>query len=282
MTKTRKMKPTPTRHNSGFTLIEMLVVAALIAIFAGLAVFNIVEQLNREKEKAALAEARSIATAMSFAHNDMGFYPKLCFLRFGVDELAQLIAPTGPLPFSGIDWFDRGGPNMRNQILSNWGEKYMAGSMPEKFVTMTLNFRNGGSQDVRWPCDPFNTPYTAYLLKIGPAPGAPAGSPPVISWADDTLGDQANYFAGVISYGRNKVPGFAWNDPTAMTRGENYRLFAGPVGGNQRHFTMSPTVFDQARLEWFTDSEPNPTLGEPFTNPPHPRDAGSDDKYFEF
>ena len=89
MTKTMTIQKTRINRHSGFTLIEMLVVAALIAIFAGLAVFNIVEQLNREKEKAALAEARSIATAMSFAYDDLGFFPKLCFLRFGVDEFVS-------------------------------------------------------------------------------------------------------------------------------------------------------------------------------------------------
>ncbi len=80
-------QPTFKRRNRGFTLIEMLIVAALIAIFSALAVFNISEQLNISKGKAAVAECRSIATAMSFAHDDLGFYPKIGFLRYGFDEL---------------------------------------------------------------------------------------------------------------------------------------------------------------------------------------------------
>src|SRR5690606_6989864 len=136
MTRTMKNPISPIRRNGGFTLIEMLVVAALIAIFAGLAVFNIVEQLNREKEKAAIAEARSIATAMSFAHDDLGFYPRLCWLKFGQEEFLKYIADRGGLPGSAVDWFGQGDASMLNRINTSWGEKYMAGGMPDKFVTM--------------------------------------------------------------------------------------------------------------------------------------------------
>ena len=272
----------PVRRNQGFTLIEMLVVAALIAIFAGLAVFNIVEQLNREKEKAAIAECRSIATAMSFAHDDMGFYPKICWLRFGVDELIQTITDNG-LPSDSIDWFDRGGTTMPNMIKNNWGEKYMAGSMGDKYITMTLNFRSGGTRNVRWPCDPWFQPYTGYFVKIGPPPGNPNGER-VAQWADDTLGDRANYFAGVVSYGRNKVPGYAWNDPNAANGAAltTYGLFR--KGTNDREFIMDPpgTNYTQTKLDRFVESEPNPSTSAPWTNPPFIRDAASDDKFFEF
>lgn len=279
MTKTMKNTLTPVRRRSGFTLIEMLVVAALIAIFAGLAVFNIVEQLNREKEKAALSEARSIATAMSFAYDDLGFFPKLCFLRFGVDELRKYIIDEN-LPADAIDWFDRGGANMGNMISSNWGEKYMSGSMPDKFVTMQLNFRNGGSHEINWPSDPFNQPYMAYLLKMETPD---RGGVPVVQWADDTLGDKPNYFAGIVSYGRNKVPGYAWNDPR-VTEGAamDQRLYVQDPA-NQRRFAISPGRYNQARLDFFVNEVQDPDLVAPFDGPPpHPRQAGSDDKYFEF
>lgn len=280
MTKTMTIHKIPARRTQGFTLIEMLVVAALIAIFAGLAVFNIVEQLNREKEKAAIAEARSIATAMSFAYDDMGFYPKLCFLRFGVDELKQLIIDNS-LPNDSIDWFDRGGTTMANMISKNWGDKYMSGSMPDKYVRMTVNFRSGSTQDFKWPADPWMQPYMAYLVKMDLPAGQTTGQKSPM-WANETLGDKASYFAGIVSYGRNMVPGYVWNDPNAVANGAVHRLYV-QDGADKRHFTTGIPVYNQANLDWFVLPETNPSdTAPPWANPPHMRDALSDDKYFEF
>lgn len=283
MTKMMTMKniPNPSRHRSGFTLIEMLVVAALIAIFAGLAVFNIVEQLNREKEKAAIAECRSIATALSFAHSDLGFYPKLCWLKFGRDEFIKYIADNS-LPATAVDWFGLGDGTMPNRIKSKWGEKYMSGSMPDKRVTMVLA---PGGQEVDWPADPFNQPYMAYLIKIDTPANNPGGTP-VIQWANDSVGDKANYFAGIVSYGRNKVPGYAWNDTRAISQGAGRRLYIEDAT-NARRFTIGPPRFNQANLDAFIVSVPNPATTPDASNqwtgtPPNMRDAGSDDKYFEF
>lgn len=268
---------TPIRRRSGFTLIEMLVVAALIAIFAGLAVFNIVEQMNREKEKAAISECRSIATALSFAHDDLGFYPKLSWLRFGQAEFLKFIQDRGGLPGAAVDTFGKGDAGMLGRIQKNWGEKYLAGSMPDKYVRMTLP----EGLDVQWPADPFGMPYVPYLLKIAPPPGAPT-APKTVQWANGSVGDRANYFAGIVSYGRNKVPGYVWNDPNALANGSALRLFAEDPA-DRRHFTMDYTRYNDARRDWFVLPQTGPVeIMEPFNNPPHMRDAQSDDKYFEF
>jgi len=269
------IQTTPVRRTQGFTLIEMLVVAALIAIFAGLAVFNIVEQLQREKEKAALAEARSIATAMSFAYDDLGFFPKLCFLKFGVDELKKTIADDGLLN-NEIEYHGYPNGNMLNMIGKNWGEKYMGGSMPEKYVRM----RFGANKEMDWPADPFKQPYVAYFVKIEP----PAGSTDPNAVPEPSFlskfGEKPNYFAGIVSYGRNKVPGLTWDVASPMSHQyANFRLYT-PTPNDRVFVQTEYNNLVAGHLMLLTDKAADiPGAGPTDYSI---REAGSDDKFFEF
>src|SRR5688572_24721218 len=114
----------------GFTLVEMLVVAALIAIFAGLAVFAITAELERNKQKAAAAEARNIATALSFAYDDLGIFPRIGLLHFNQDVLLQYLISGG----AGNDALEYHGYPIGNpepKIKSSWKQNYLAASNPD-------------------------------------------------------------------------------------------------------------------------------------------------------
>ncbi len=69
------MKANLPLKRSGFTLIEMLVVIAIIAILAGLLFPAINRALETAKRNQAAADVRSIAGAITMFYNEYGYFP---------------------------------------------------------------------------------------------------------------------------------------------------------------------------------------------------------------
>jgi prepilin-type N-terminal cleavage/methylation domain-containing protein len=265
------------RSSKGFTLVEMLVVAALISIFAGLAVINIQSVFEQNKQKAAVAEARQLATAMAFAQQDMGFFPKLCFLRFNADDLRARLISGGNF-VNGVENNSFFVGNLEDRLIRSWKGIYSSLNQT-KLVRMTFQSAfesptNPGfpagvtSVTFDWPADPWNNPYVVYLVKTNP------GNPPVPSFLENS-GDRANAFAGVISYGRNGVPGLGdVPDPTDRNARVPLRLFDQIDNFNFRLFR--PDELTQAQLDMILISDtPDPLR-------PRIREQGSDDRFAEF
>ena len=64
-----------TKKNSGFTLIELLIVVAIIGIIAAIAIPNLLNAIDRGKQKRTMADLRSIGTAIEEYSIDNNFYP---------------------------------------------------------------------------------------------------------------------------------------------------------------------------------------------------------------
>jgi general secretion pathway protein G len=63
------------RKNRGFTLIELLIVVAIIGIIAAIAIPNLLNAINRGRQKRSMADLRTIGTAVEAYAVDMAFYP---------------------------------------------------------------------------------------------------------------------------------------------------------------------------------------------------------------
>jgi general secretion pathway protein G len=63
------------RKDSGFTLIELLIVIAIIGILAAIAIPNLLNALQRGKQKRTMADIRNLATAIESYNVDNNFYP---------------------------------------------------------------------------------------------------------------------------------------------------------------------------------------------------------------
>jgi general secretion pathway protein G len=63
------------RRDAGFTLIELLIVVAIIGIIAAIAIPNLLNAIDRGKQKRTMADIRSIGTAVESYAIDNNFYP---------------------------------------------------------------------------------------------------------------------------------------------------------------------------------------------------------------
>jgi len=63
------------RNARGFTLIELLIVVAIIGIIAAIAIPNLLNAIDRGKQKKTMADMRSIGTAVESYAVDNNIYP---------------------------------------------------------------------------------------------------------------------------------------------------------------------------------------------------------------
>jgi general secretion pathway protein G len=63
------------RKEKGFTLIELLIVVAIIGIIAAIAIPNLLSAIQRAKQKRAMGELRTVATAAQSYATDANIFP---------------------------------------------------------------------------------------------------------------------------------------------------------------------------------------------------------------
>ncbi len=81
------------RKNRGFTLIELLIVVAIIGIIAAIAIPNLLNAINRGRQKRTMADIRTIGTAIEAYAVDHASYPSVTVGVVGAG-FSTLIEPT--------------------------------------------------------------------------------------------------------------------------------------------------------------------------------------------
>ena len=72
------------KQESGFTLIELLIVIAIIGILAAIAIPNLLNAVQRGKQKRTMSDMRALATAVEAYAVDNNNYPQAATCNAGI------------------------------------------------------------------------------------------------------------------------------------------------------------------------------------------------------
>ncbi len=114
------------RDSKGFTLIELLIVVAIIGIIAAIAIPNLLNAIDRGKQKRSMADMRSIGTAVEAYAVDNNVYP----VATTATGLQSIVAPIYIKSMPTID---------------GWSNTFAVAAATTQY-TITSNGRDGLSQ----------------------------------------------------------------------------------------------------------------------------------------
>jgi general secretion pathway protein G len=131
----RKQKQRPARGEAGFTLVEKVVVIAIIGIIMSLVGRRVLSYLTESKVKTAKIRIQSFASALDLFNLDTGRYPATA------EGLAALIQSPGTIPA-------RNGPYLKSGVLPNdpWGKPYVDRSPGEHGAYDMLSYGSNGQE----------------------------------------------------------------------------------------------------------------------------------------
>lgn len=113
------------RREKGFTLIELLIVVAIIGIIAAIAIPNLLNAIDRGKQKRTMADMRTIGTAVEAYAVDNNTYP-----QFAEGDISATVGQDAdwlePIYIKAVPEND--GWNNPMQYVSADGGEYTIGS----------------------------------------------------------------------------------------------------------------------------------------------------------
>lgn len=114
------MTRTRDRRQAGFTLLELLVVLAVLGLLAAIVGPQVLRYLSSSKTQTARVQSKNIAAALNLFKLDAGRFPN------EQEGLASLVKAPGTMP----DW---NGPYLPDQSALNdpWGRPYLMRSPGE-------------------------------------------------------------------------------------------------------------------------------------------------------
>ncbi|TAN38686.1 MAG: prepilin-type N-terminal cleavage/methylation domain-containing protein [Nitrospirae bacterium] len=153
------------KKQSGFTLIEVIVVAGIIAVLAGILVPIIFKEIDESKKTRATADVKSISSALMVLKKDTGQWPVSANCSPGV----TMLVGNGAVPALAANWDNSSVNNFSNYLATDdngcWPNTWKGPYMPTVTADPWGNAYMINAVDFLSVANP---PATVWLISAGP------------------------------------------------------------------------------------------------------------------
>jgi len=163
------------KRNSGFTLIEMVVVLAVVAILAAILTPTITKNIDDSKIARANNEAQVIAAAMGSFYKDLGRWPTMQGTG-STNDYWYLIYSDGNAMNTGgtAQWRSTGGWSARSDTFANHLARNTPGGSAANPYTITGELAWKGPYITAVTADPWGAHYSCNIRSLWQTTGTPA------------------------------------------------------------------------------------------------------------